>query len=467
MIVFLNLGFLEDPSDFLLFLGRLHPVVVHLPIGFLVLAVIAQFAVRKPKFEPLTPFIPYAWGLGALSAFFAVVFGYFLSLSGDYDPNTLSWHKWMGVIVLVLAVACFYTTKKNTRPLFFSKWVFTSIIAVATLITGHLGGNLTHGSTYLLEYAPNTIRSIAGLDPKAEPRKKVVELDSADVFLDMVLPMMQNKCTSCHNSEKKKGGLRLDSYESIMKGGESGEIIIAADANSSEFFRRITLPDNHEDFMPSEGKRPLTDDEITLLEWWINTGAHPNGYLTQLNPSKKIALLAKKFFGLDNENQFYSQKIPPPNNKVIDTLLKHGVVINKLMRGNNFLDINLSLLETPLQTKDLDLLVQLKQQVVWLNVNNTNLTDDQLKTIGQLENLTHLDLSRNAITDTGIVHLFGLNNLESLNLYNTKVSKEITTLVNKLKQLKTIYLWQTLVPEEGISNLKSKFPKLQIIDKRE
>ena len=104
---------------------------------------------------------------------------------------------------------------------------------------------------------------------KKEPRPKVTEIDSADIFLDMVLPMMENKCVSCHNDGKKKGGLKLDTYANMMKGGESGDVIVVGNANESELYNRITLPEDHDDFMPSEGKRPLTDTEVELIEWWI------------------------------------------------------------------------------------------------------------------------------------------------------------------------------------------------------
>lgn len=463
----MNIGFLEDPSDFILFLGRLHPIVVHLPIGFLILAVLAQFATSKPKFKALEPYIPYAWGLGAISAFFTVVFGYFLSLSGDYDADTLFWHKWLGVGVLLFSIACYYTTKKATRPLLFSKWVFTIITLVSIFITGHLGGNLTHGSTYLLEYAPNVVRNMAGMPDKKEPRPKVLEIDSADVFLDMVLPMMENKCVSCHNDGKKKGGLKLDSYANMMKGGESGDAIVIGNANESELFRRITLPEEHDDFMPSEGKRPLTDEEVDLIEWWINNDAPKSGYFTKLEPDKKILNLAKKYFGLNKEDQFYAQEIAAPNYAIIDTLSTHGIVVNYLMKDNNFLDVNLSLLETPLKTEDLDLLLQLKDQIVWLNAGKINLKDAHLEKIGQLQNLIRLDISNNKITDSGIKHLSNLVHLESLNCYNTNISDKIAELIPKLKNLKKIYLWQTKVSQETIDSLKKEFPYLLLVSERE
>ena len=462
-----SIGFLDDPADIFIFLGRLHPLVVHLPIGFLLLAALAQFASRKPKFQAVIPFIPYVWALGALSAFFAVVFGYLLSLSGDYDADTLFWHKWMGVAVLLFSIICYYTTKKPTRTFFYAKWFFTALATISIFITGHLGGNLTHGSTYLLEYAPNTIRGLAGMPPKVQPRKKVTELDSADVFLDLISPMLANKCTSCHNDGKKKGKLKLTTYNEIMKGGEGGEVVIPGDALNSELFKRITLPEDHDDFMPSEGKRPLTDNEVKLIEWWINVGAPPDGYFTQLKPEKEVIAMAENFFGLDRENQLYGRAVEPPNKAVVDSLRRRGFVLNRLMRDNFFMGANFSLSERNLALSDVELLVQLKEQIIWLDLSNSNVNDKHLDKIGQLENLVRLDLSGNAITDAGLHHLVELKNLESLNLFDTNVSDGVLPLIPKMKALQKIYLWQTKTSPEGISMLKKENPDVKIVSERE
>ena len=95
--------FSEYPSDIILFFGRIHPLVVHLPIGFLLLAVLTEISVKWKKFEPLQNFIHYVWILGVISAFFAVLFGYFLSLSGDYNEDIIFWHKWGGIAVLLFS----------------------------------------------------------------------------------------------------------------------------------------------------------------------------------------------------------------------------------------------------------------------------------------------------------------------------------------------------------------------------
>ncbi len=457
---------MDNPPDILLFLGRFHPVVVHLPIGFLIMAFLIQLASRWRKFGLLRVYIPLAWLMGAVSAVVAVVFGYLLSLSGEYDGETLFWHQWAGIALTVISFACYFVHRQWSNSPSFIKWALGLMGCFLLMFTGHLGGNLTHGSNYLLQYAPNSFRNMAGLPSKMEPRKKVAVLDSADVFLDLVMPMMQSKCVGCHNEGKRKGELLLNTYENMMLGGKSDNTIVPGDALKSELVRRITLPMEHEDFMPSEGKLPLTDQEVVLIKWWIKSGAPSKGFITQLDTENAIGPIVSNYLGLDKNNLF-SKKVPPPNQGVVDTLISHGFVINSLMKDNYFLEANFSLSEADLQASDLDALLELREQLVWLNLGNSNLEDSYLEKIGSLQNLVKLDLRGNAITDTGIKHLSKLENLESLNLYGTHVSKGVLELVPKLSRLKKIYLWQTQVTKTDITQLKKENPGLTVISERE
>lgn len=465
LFFFLNTNLLEDPSDFMIFVGRFHPLVVHLPIGFLLLAAVAQFATRWPKFHPLKPFLMYLWGLGAIGAALAVVFGYLLSLSGDYNEDTLFWHKWSGIAVLAFALLCYFISKKhseNTKPI---QWLLVALVTGTMIYTGHLGGNLTHGSTYLLEYAPNTVRSIAGLQVKTEPRPKVTILDSADVYLDLIAPMMDSKCVSCHNTGKKKGDLLLTSYSNMIKGGENGVVITPGDMETSELFRRITLPKDHDDFMPSEGKRSLTSQEVDIIEWWIATGAPSAGFITELDSENEVKEAVNSYLGLD-KNTILSKQVPPANQASIDSLVQQGFIINRLMNNNYFLEANYSLSEKPFTAAHAKLLTDIKEQLLWLDVSNAKVTDESLKQIGRLENLIKLDLSGNVISDTGIQFLEKLINLESLNLYNTSVSEGLVDLAPKLTHLQKIYLWQTEINDSIMRRIQSENKNLEVISNR-
>ena len=270
---------MNEVSDIVIFFGRFHPLVVHLPIGFLLLAGVFEFMGRKEAYANLKGAVGTTLLLGAISAVIAAIFGYMLSYGGGYDESTLSWHMWLGIGVAVFAVVAYLL---NRNPSWISSgpgkpaYIASFVLMLGSLgYTGHLGGSLTHGSTYLTQYMPNGMRAIAGLPPKVKKERRVVtNLDSAEIFADVVQPILEARCVSCHNTNKKKGGLLMTSFATLMEGGKNGEIIkVGADPTKSEIIHRVTLPEDDEDFMPPEGKKPLTEDQIAILEWWIEKGA--------------------------------------------------------------------------------------------------------------------------------------------------------------------------------------------------
>ncbi len=107
-----------------------------------------------------------------------------------------------------------------------------------------------------------------------EVEKQYSEAKSDGVnFHREILPIFENKCFSCHQGGKTKGGLKLNSLTHALEGGkEDGPGIVPGDALDSAVFLRVT--DEDEDYvMPPKGDK-LTKDEIALLETWINEGAH-------------------------------------------------------------------------------------------------------------------------------------------------------------------------------------------------
>ncbi|WP_420321616.1 c-type cytochrome domain-containing protein [Flagellimonas sp.] len=460
--VLLISGVAEGPSDFLVFLGRMHPLAVHLPIGFLLLAALVEWVSKKPKFQPLKNYTHYIWGLGSISAFFAVLFGYFLSLSGDYNEDTLFWHKWMGVAVFLFSLAFYFISKKQWKLPLYGKPILISLIVFIIFYTGHLGGNLTHGSTYLLEYAPNVVRNLAGMPDKAIPREKVTVLDSADVYLDLISPILDRRCVSCHNDDKKKGDLDLTSYSNLALGGENGEVVVPSDLNASDLYRRITLPETHDDFMPTEGKPPLSDEEVAIIGWWIQKNVPAEGYFTEMGPDEKMRDLVEKYLELD-KNNLLSRQVEVPRKAVVDSLLNYGFILNRLMMDNNFLEANFSLSEQELDDQAIQTLLGIKDQVIWLNLSNSGIKNAHLEQIGQLENLIKLNLSTNAITDDGLTHLSQLQNLESINLYKTSVSNGLLALVPQLPNLKRLYLSESNVDSITVAGLQREHPGLKIV----
>ena len=100
-------------------------------------------------------------------------------------------------------------------------------------------------------------------------------LHAADApdFEREVLPVLYHHCFSCHSEKqaKPKGGLRLDSAQSIRE----GEVIVPGKPNESEMLTRALLPVTEEDVMPplKGGAQPLSESERDILRRWIAAGA--------------------------------------------------------------------------------------------------------------------------------------------------------------------------------------------------
>src|SRR5262245_5336234 len=74
-------------------------------------------------------------------------------------------------------------------------------------------------------------RAIAA-DPKPDPAQ-------VEFFEKQVRPRLVEKCQECHGAEKQKGGLRLDSREAVLAGGESGPVIVPGEPGKSRLVQAI------------------------------------------------------------------------------------------------------------------------------------------------------------------------------------------------------------------------------------
>ena len=259
--------------DFVYFVGRFHVLVLHLPIGMIVALFVLEYLSRKERYRYLDAASPYLWGATAISSLVTVLFGFMHYAEGSFTGPSGEQHRFFGTVTAVIATGIAFlrvsSFASSYKPLFFPA---SLVLLVLVSITGHYGGNLTHGSTFLVEYAPQPLRSLAGL----APRRTVTSVSTADPFADVVGPMLVERCGSCHNEDKQESELVLTTYAGVMRGGESGSVIVAGNTDLSELLRRISLPHDDEEFMPADGKTPLTDRQVEIIRWWIAAGA-PNG----------------------------------------------------------------------------------------------------------------------------------------------------------------------------------------------
>ena len=278
---------MHSPPDFILFLGRLHPLLVHLPIGMLVALATLEAAAFLPRFKHAAASAGFLLALAAPLAVVTAVCGWFLSLAGGYDAALLGWHKWLGTATAIGTVlAGILYARKNFNAYRLVLFLTAGILTV----TGHLGGSLTHGSDYLGHYAPGPLKGLLGVAPANNDSAVVPKnVATAPVFAAVIAPIFEAKCTTCHGATKSKGGLRLDSFANLQRGSEDGPVLTAGDAAHSPLVQRALLPADSDDHMPPAGKPQLTTAEISVLQWWINAGASGTATAADLHPPADIA----------------------------------------------------------------------------------------------------------------------------------------------------------------------------------
>jgi uncharacterized membrane protein len=453
---------MED--NIVVFLGRFHPLVVHLPIGFLLMAGLLQLFSIKNKSLNLNPAIAFTLFWGTLASIGAVAIGWLLSLQGGYDAETLFWHKWLGILVTVLS---FLGWLLKTGIIKVQKSVFTWILASIILlvsVSGHLGGSLTHGEEYLMHYAPNFIKNIAGLDSNDKNISlKEIPRDSIKVFPHIIQPIIKDKCSSCHNSNKKEGGLLLTTHKEILDGGDNGSIINIKSPLESEFLNRVTLPKGHKKFMPPRGAS-LTFGEIQIIEWWMKNGADSISKFSNINDlDKNLVNTLIRDYNLDyNPKPYYEKvKVDALSSEAISELEKNDFVIDFMGENSNMISVTFKgkLISDTQITK----LLLAKDQITWLNVSNCTLNDAHLKSISKFIHLTRLNIHSNAITNDGLQELKVLQNINSINLYNNKISNSGLTDIVALQSLRKLYVWKTDITSLEISDILQKTKNLEII----
>ena len=117
------------------------------------------------------------------------------------------------------------------------------------------------------------VAALSGLTTPASAQKPAAEnadhRADEEFFETKIRPVLFNRCLECHGSEKSKGGLRLDSREAVLKGAESGPVVVPGKPGTSPLIAAIRYEGDVQ--MPPKGK--LKDEEIAALTEWVKRGA--------------------------------------------------------------------------------------------------------------------------------------------------------------------------------------------------
>lgn len=426
--------------------GRMHPILLHFPIVILILAMLLEFFRFRPEFENDNLYQQFTTTLllvGALFSAVTVIMGLLLSHEPGYTSSNLQWHKWFGVFVTFIASFIYWFRDKESYNLTSAR-TGSIVLVLFVVLAGHWGADITHGDNFVL--APIT-------------HKKQVSIDEAFVYRDVVQPIFESKCNGCHNAQKSKGELVLTDQASILKGGKTGKLFVPGQPQVSLLLQRIHLPEDEKKHMPPNGKPQLTDDEMKVLYLWIKANANFEKKVASLPTDDSLRIIAANFLKpADQEEEF---DFAAADEKTIKKLNNNYRGVYQLGTESPALSVvvfNKSAYNSNVLTE----LLEVKKQVVSLDLHKMPVTDADLKTIAKFENLRDLNLNYTDITGNTLKDLSPLKYLRSLSMAGTQLNANTLTQLNGFKNLTELTIWNTGLPATEIKRFSAFNVKVKI-----
>ena len=455
--------------------GRMHPLLVHFPIG-LVLAAAAVEAWRWARRERgVSEFTSVAMVLAALSAIGAVATGWINAWQEGQDASrTLSLHSWLGTVMAAVLLTVAWKTRRRDEPpaaaeaRLMPARVLTLASAVGVGLAGHFGGELVHGEGYVekalfaalgMDGASGDVaaRSIAVVESDSSaPGGTAVAVRTATAgtvdFRTQVLPIFESRCFECHGNGKRKGGLAMDSAASMTKVDDDGVAVKAGEPDGSLIVQRIMLPASDPDAMPPEGER-LTDAERNLIRTWIKEG----GVMEAIAAGVAAAPGAVK-----GATPSLDADLARRSAEVAQALRARGVIAQPLAQDDPRLDINASLATPPFTDADLAMLQPAAGAIVNLNLARSGVTDAGVAGLKGFVVLESLRLDSTGVGDAALACVAAMPRLKVLNVHSTRVSDAGLTGLKQATALERVYAWNSQVTPAGASALVSARPTLRV-----
>lgn len=279
-------------SQWLEVLGRLHMMVVHLPIGMVLAAGVVEFVGRARSRPGARSAARWCLGLGALAAVVSATTGW---IHAEFVPVsraagwTLLLHRCTGIATALVATLTWVVSRPAGQAKGESQAYRIGLVTACGLVilTGHWGGTLVHGPGYVFApfwegpreappaaaadgaHAPGGDRD---KDPPEDGESGEPAATSAGVDFDRdVEPILAARCYDCHGARRQKGRLRLDRLGELFE-REGQSVIVPGNPDASELIVRVELPADDLDVMPADGD-PLPPEDIATLRAWILDGA--------------------------------------------------------------------------------------------------------------------------------------------------------------------------------------------------
>lgn len=379
----------------------------------------------RPALREATSFV---FALAFAGCLLALTLGLLLAHGGGEAGAGVSRHMAGGIALTIGVLSCLLARPAwSSGRIGFLYPALLSCTILALVWTADQGGALTHGSTYLTQYMPPSLKRLTTWSKPAPT--------SASFYARHINPVFDANCVSCHGESKTSGGLRLDSFNLMMQGGKDGPVILAGSPDKSLLLQRITLPPGHKQFMPAEGKPPLPPEEISWIKAWVQQGASPTATTVAgisfpdeipdlpLQPVGDYSALLPEIRQMQKAQ---GAKLIPVSAKPEDGLILFTVDV-----APNFGDAQLAQFQ------------KFAPYIVEAELDRTAVTDASFDTLRQFTNLRALHLEETHITGNGLAKLAPLSQLTYMNLSGTQVNTQSVAPLRSMKNLRHLYLYNT------------------------
>jgi uncharacterized membrane protein len=414
-------------ADWLQFLGRFHPALLHLPIGLILLLPVLEIGgTRRPALRETAGFVLRAALAVAIPT---LALGYMLAYGAGDTGATVSRHAWGAITLSVGLMLCVLTrpawAARRRRPIYPALLTATLL---ALIWTSHQGGSISHGSDYLTHYMPAGLRPVFGL-------KSSENVNPASFYAQHIRHVLDARCVSCHNSSNAQARLRLDTYDALMRGGQDGAAVSPGKPELSLLLVRVTLPASDKHFMPAEGRTPLTSEEISWIRAWIRAGASPSASTVagvnlpadrSETPPQPVGDYSALVPEIQRMQQSQGAKLVPVSNQPSD-----GLILRTNDIAFTFNDAQLAQFQ------------KYGPYIVEAELARTAITDASFDTLRTFTHLRALHLEGTSITGSGLAKLSTLSQLSYLNLSGTKVTAQTAAALKDMPRLLHVYLFNT------------------------
>ena len=476
LVLPLMMGDIGEESPWLNFLGAFHPLVLHLPIGSLILVATIEFINVLTKDYKMDMTIPLIFNAG--TSFVAAFLGVLWYYGGDFGESELiESHMWKGVIYSVCAA---------WLPLVYgfvkAKMAYYGLLAGSVVmmnVAAHDGGESTHGDPF--DKFPGKSEKEEKTKPAGEGEGEVETVHDPLVFQELVVPIFEEKCFSCHHSSKKvKSGFKMDTFADIMAGGNEQEdypALTPGDIENSFILESIELPEDDDLHMPPSNKKQITADELKILKWWVAIGAPEVKKLSEVDvPEDMQALVGagakpaeaavETTQGDDSHGGENKIAVTPKNSplapQVKEFLKKYPNALSWTSLSDSTLYFSAASQRKSYKDEDLMALEPFVSELNEINLSDTQISDSVAALVKKSTKLKVLKLANTKVTNSLVKEIAANPTLEVLVLHSTGITDDAMMDIASIPNLKKVFLWNSKVTAAGVKKLSEARPELEV-----